>query len=325
MGRVKPSRLLNGTRRQLTDRTSAPPPPVVTPSLWQSVRLRPGLVLDFSQLPNRSLALDGVVLGRHIDTGRFRFSFDHHENPRFGVLSACEQVCDAIEMGLDPGHFRRILVNDVDRDVAAAVWLLLHPDRAHFVRERVTGLGRADSHGPDGPGATPTPQLRSSFPVPGTTPMRRDLYRAVEAVGEWLEGRRDAPPGPAPSPDMGAFAILCTDGAIVPAPFGAGGLYAAGWNAFVLGRELGPGRWQFTYAKRSDFVPFDFWPLLERIAGRESGWGGASTVGGSPRQSGSKLTPTEVAEFVRSCSASSSPNRRVLAPRRPRRAPRSAT
>lgn len=266
----------------------------------RAIRLQPGLVLPFGDLPDRTAALDGVVLGRHVDPLRYRFSFDHHETPRFGVLSTCEQVCDAIEMGLDPGRLERVLANDVDRDVAAAVWLLLHPSRAALVRERVAGLGRTDSHGPHAPGAVPTPHLRAVFPRKGTTPSLAGLFAAVDAVGDWLE-TGVTPPADAAPPDPDSFAIVCPEGTIAPAPYGAAGLYAAGWTAFILGQPLDSGSWRYTYAKKSDFVPFDFSPLLRALHSLEPGWGGASTIGGGPRVGGSRIAPRALAGLMRAC------------------------
>lgn len=264
---------------------------------WHAVRLIPGLVLPFDDLPERSVALDGVVLGRHFDPFRYRFSFDHHETPRFGLAATCEQVCDAIQMGFDPARLRHVLVNDVDRDVAAAVWLLLHPDRAVKVRERVIGLGRADSHGLHAPGAVPTPHFHATLPAKGSRPRNRDLLAAVDAVGNWLESGSNPAVSP-PEPDLAAFAITCPEARFIPAPNGSAGLYSDGWTAFVLARKLGRGRWQYTYAKKSDFVPFDFAPVLFALNALEPGWGGASTVGGSPRATGSRLEPRELASLI---------------------------
>lgn len=261
-----------------------------------AVVLRPGLVLRFDELPAATVALDGVVLGRHLDPAGYRFSFDHHENPRFGVLSTCEQVGDALALGLDPGRLENVLVNDVDRDVAAAVWLLINPERAGAVRKRVTALGRTDSHGPNAPAGAWTPHLSPFLPAPTETPTTEHLWRAVEAVGAWLEGV-DGPEVPARRDDD-AFAVLCPEGREVPAPLGSAALYAEGFDAFVLGTPLGPARWKYTYAKRSDFVPYSFQPLLARLNELEPGWGGASTIGGSPREAGSAINRVELARLV---------------------------
>lgn len=265
---------------------------------WEAVRLEPGRTLRFDELPERSVALDGAILGRHLDPVGYRFSFDHHEEPRFGLLSTCEQVCEAVELGLEPAHLETILANHLDRDVAASIWLLLNPGRAGAVRERVASLGRTDRHGPGAPGGVFTPQLGRFFTWGAAPAGRKELVRAVEAVGAWLEGHDEGGEIP-PERDPACFAILCPSGESVPAPTGAAGLYDQEHVAFVLGAPLGEARWRYTYARRSDFVPYSFTRFLAAVARLEPGWGGSSTVGGSPRPAGSELPPGQLAALVR--------------------------
>lgn len=79
------------------------------------------------------------------------------------------------------------------------------------------------------------------------------------------------------------------------------GIVAAGHYAFVLARERPDGRWTYTLQRTSDGVRFPLHQLYAALNEREGGselWGGGDTVGGSPRVSGSRMTPAEVAEVI---------------------------
>ena len=263
-----------------------------------SVRILPGTTLAFDDLPPRSIALDGVVLGCRIDPLAYRFSFDHHDGLRFPLLATCEQVCLAIELGLDPELIESVLINDLDRDVAAALWLLRHPARAEEVRDRITGLGRIDSHGPGAPGGAPTPEMQTWLPAHGVILDQAAVERAICGCTAWIDGRLPA----ANLPHQDGEAILLPGCERVPAQQGAAGLYRQGHRAFVLMRELSPGVWHYTACKRSDFHPYDLSRLRSLLAERESGWGGTSTLLGSPRPSGSRLPPEQMIDLLRSAS-----------------------
>ena len=90
-------------------------PPRTTPL---HVELVPGRTWTLDELPPRSIALDGAVRGPAIDTASARYSFDHHDGViRHATLATCEQVRDALLVGLDPRGYH-VFVNDVDGDTA---------------------------------------------------------------------------------------------------------------------------------------------------------------------------------------------------------------
>lgn len=126
-----------------------------------NLTIRIGHVWAFDDLPPNTIALDGAVTGPAVDAERRRFSFDHHAGCIRLVTSAtCQQVLDALLLGLDPSDCA-VLINDVDGDTVLAVWLLQHHalcrDAQALVRLRrlVAGVGATDAHGPAYPPADP--------------------------------------------------------------------------------------------------------------------------------------------------------------------------
>ena len=81
-------------------------------------------------------------------------------------------------------------------------------------------------------------------------------------------------------------------------------LFAAGVRAFLSVRENGGGRWTYSIGRMSPFVQFpieELYSVLTEAEGLEHGaygWGGSNTIGGSPRQGGSRLAPAQVEEIV---------------------------
>ena len=85
-------------------------------------------------------------------------------------------------------------------------------------------------------------------------------------------------------------------------------LYRDGITRAVTCRPLEDGSWQYTIARKSDLVAgFPVGPtstpgsILHALAEREPGWGGGSSIGGSPRNedgSSSRLSPDEVFALI---------------------------
>jgi hypothetical protein len=80
------------------------------------------------------------------------------------------------------------------------------------------------------------------------------------------------------------------------------GLFNDGIDAFVSVSELGNNRYAYSIGRRSLFIPFPVSRILEQLNAAEGNeldrWGGAPTIGGSPRVSGSALTPDVVAAII---------------------------
>jgi hypothetical protein len=80
-------------------------------------------------------------------------------------------------------------------------------------------------------------------------------------------------------------------------------IYRLGYDIGVLVTDAAHGTLTYTVGKRSDLVQYPLGPgdksdsLLGMLRAVEPGWGGGSTIGGSPRNqdgSSSKLGPEEV-------------------------------
>lgn len=171
------------------------------------VRVAPGLTLDFAQLPDRSIALDGVVQGPAVDTDRHRFSFDHHGDClRLVTAATCQQVADAILLGLEPARYTAY-VNDLDADTALSVALLAHPhwltghtSTSVAVRRLVASVAGRDAHGPAYPVTDPEllAAFRARVPLPGPV--------AVPATGGAAAPAAAPAAGGAPGLDSGGVA-----------------------------------------------------------------------------------------------------------------------
>jgi len=282
-----------------------------------------GKVVPLESLPPKSIALDGYVQGPAIDAESERYSFDHHGGcVRFATRATCQQVMDALLLGLDPSGFT-VYVNDVDGDTALAVWLLQNPSRVteEFVRRLVEAVGAVDAHG-------------STYPTMDTELVKAFFEGAMQPVYELQRAKKY---GEANLEELLAICLERIDklvaGTLEWSPrqektrsfeithTGTGGwvmaksddfifdlLYASGYTKAIAYQVLGDGSIAYTIAKKSEFVSgFPIGPaskpgtILYALNEREKGWGGSSTIGGAPRNadgSRSRLSPDEVFEVV---------------------------
>lgn len=282
-----------------------------------------GKTLDFPQLPPWSIALDGYVQGPALDNEQHRYSFDHHRGCiRLVTTATCEQVRDAILLGLDPSRYT-VYLNDVDTDTALAVWELRHPERLREARvaNYVTSAGLLDAHG----GAYPLvferrriewigqPETQARISGEYERLNLEQLHQLLDRIGERFE---QLVAGQAPSEEelrrleqkaefqrlfdgSGWTMIQASD------PHVLFDLYEQGIERIVTCRPQSDGSYAYTVARRSDFVDgFDVPAILAALAAAEPGWGGGSTIGGAPRHpdgSRSRLAPAEVFKLVEAC------------------------
>ncbi len=298
-----------------------------------SIRLRIELGHEwrFEDLPPRSIALDGAVLGPRIDPAKQRYSFDHHKGcVRLVTSATCQQVLDAMLLGLDPaGH--EVLVNDLDADTVLSIWLLEHygrwrrPDERERVRPLVASVAALDAHGPAYP--APDAHLATHFQALIMAPVRKaarstfeegtaaPLSKALACLESWWdsglvpESTSDDPGPTLAVTDRGSWilASLGDDPGANPLA-GMARLYEQGHDRIVLHRLL-RGEHYYTLAKRSDLVTaFPLPRLYEHLNRAESEaraatlspgetWGGGSSIGGGPRR-GSVLGPERVTQVV---------------------------
>jgi hypothetical protein len=281
------------------------------------VRVDRGAVVPFEQLPPRSIALDGFVQGPHVDADGERYSFDHHDRcVRHATRATCEQVFDALRLGLDPEGYT-VYVNDVDADTVLSVWLIRHRARAladEQVARLVRVVGAVDALGPSYPLSPPDAQLRDRMfdgACAPATPAFADngeqtLAACVANVTRLLDGELEAPEATAPPYTIthrGTGWVMARS-----AGWAFAQLYNAGCERAVVYAPLPDGSYAYTVGKKSEFVGrFPVGPhsregsILHALAQAEPGWGGGSTIGGAPRNadgSRSRLSPDEVFALV---------------------------
>lgn len=291
-------------------------------SAGERLVIRRGQVVAFDELPPRSLALDGYVQGPALDTDQRRFSFDHHDACiRLVTRATCQQVLDAMLLGLDPSDLT-VYINDVDGDTALSLWLLRNPERIHepAVRNLVESVGGIDAHGPSYPALDPG--VVAGFlagPMEPEVSARQDgsyqhtdleelIEECVIGIGDYV----DAGTPPAPKRERVEYHITHTGAGdwvmVHTEAYAFATLYADGYDRIISYRQLADRSWAYTVARRSDLIdgfpvgpPAKEGTILRALAEAEPGWGGGSSIGGSPRNadgSGSSMPPDQVFSLV---------------------------
>ncbi|HEY8079573.1 MAG TPA: hypothetical protein VIF62_35830 [Labilithrix sp.] len=299
-----------------------------------TIEVRPGPAITkdvfLAEHPPYSIALDGYVFGEPwlavTPKGPYR-NFNHHETVDRSCTSAtCEQVRRAVVLGIfdlfrvGGERTAQLWVNDCDQDVCLATWILLNADRASEPLVRM--LSQIEDLLDMSAGAYPMPherdllgQVRWIFePYARVRPdlcsmsgaSMREVIRDVHLrLDQFAMGRAGS------MPLVGEFkAIGGGDGwtlAEVTHQTARERLVAGGVRAAVeLYGKHGADRWLYALWRRSEYVVgFPIPKILEALNAREGfapidpkGWGGAATVGGSPRGRGSALAPKEVERIV---------------------------
>ncbi len=243
-----------------------------------------GKTITQDEMKPNSIYLDGACRGPHINNEKRSYSFDHHGGcSRFATLSTCQQVILALELGLDPRGMT-IYVNDLDADTTLSVWLLLHPTRAihDHVKEMVNKVGFVDSHGP----VQEPSKLHKCLSHYGVEQSMEMLKEDLKMIDSWyFKGNEDSLPEPKSFPPCRAIG-LDNRGMLYEytAITGFSELYEV-CVAGILMPEGPRGTVGSTIGKKSDFVSYDIQGFLNAMNNLESGWGGASTIGGAPRHS----------------------------------------
>lgn len=283
-----------------------------------------GYTRTLSQMPKKSIALDGFVQGPEIDLDNERISFDHHDKViRTFTRATCQQVMDAILLGFDPEGYT-VYINDVDGDTVLACWLLQNPRLAvrTYIRGLVEAVGAVDAHGPAYPliegdmlaeifyhgVMTPVSDAHKNKTY-STCDLEALLLICMQRLDDMVDGETfgvDEADNPLPvhysiSHEGKGWAMVYSDGAVFST------LYEDGINA-AIAYSLGfDGTWGYTVAKKSEFVNFPVGPvskpgtILHMLSKVEPGWGGGSSIGGAPRHPDGKrssLPPTRVFELV---------------------------
>lgn len=258
-----------------------------------------GLTVPREQMEARTIYLDGVVRGPVIDTERASYSFDHHgECVRLVTQATCQQVRTALELGLDSSGFR-VVLNDLDADSSLALWLLRHPDRSTDDRMAalVDEVAFIDAHGPV---REIPPLMKALEHSPEDTQDLDTLWEDQQTIDAWYRDGDSALPASQESRFVSGVGLR-RDGTVEQFGdiAGFGELYDRGFVAGLLCPEAPGGTIGYIVGKRSEFVDFDVPAFLREMNTREQGWGGASTIGGAPRQPDGRRSEVSVHEVAK--------------------------
>lgn len=281
--------------------------------------------------PPFSIALDGFVSDCTKRSPRPppdgpHANFDHHANSdRLSTRATCEQVRMEIQMGLFD-TFRldglpevNIHVNDCDEDTCLAVWALENHERVLNVQDP---LIQNLFHTEDRLDVT-----AGTFPFGNTSQVRKlawifEPYQRARAEGALTEMTADgmkstieAVCGRINKYGLGEAEEIAVEGhynviggrpdwSMVEetGPAARMAMFAAGITAFVS--VLGDGR--FVLGKRSVWTAFPLEEIYDALnkaekkglVAKDNLWDGSNTVGGSPRKTGSSLTPKRLEAIV---------------------------
>lgn len=297
--------------------------PQVTPMGWR----------DFCMKTEKhSIALDGYVAGAtNLNFKRKIANFNHHEDcNRYATRATCDQIRLAIHSGLfdffrnDNGEVEMdIYVNDCDEDVCLSVFLLKYG----YISENVMSPALNTLVSMENELDT----TAGAYPYPKDFPLLRKMawifapYRIARSNG-LLKTK-------SPAVFEGIITDVCnrimehihgnsqeialdTNYEVLETGKGFSlvkeigfdsrtGMFSDGIKAFVsIVNDRGNGHYDYVIGKMSPFVPFNIPSCLKALNEAEGNdtdlWGGSNTIGGSPRVTGSKLTPEQVISIINS-------------------------
>lgn len=279
-----------------------------------------GKVWDFESLPNKSIALDGAVMGPKIDNQNKKYSFDHHGNCiRHSTSATCVQVLDAILLGFNPDGFN-VYINDVDEDTVLATALLLKPEIVFIehVQDIVRAMGLIDAHG----NAYPLKDnLRKEIDIlmhkvmhgfyksktekiSTNDDLKKLFFECIEQFYLMIEGEYKNIDITLPQVEYKIEPKTNSDWTMVHSHAHVfSEMYKQGYDKVVLWFEMRDGSISYTIGKKSEFIDFPVKEILDNLNDVEKGWGGGSTIGGAPRHidgSRSKLKPEKIVEIINS-------------------------
>jgi hypothetical protein len=298
----------------------------------------PGVVVTWDDFqatkPPYSIALDGYASGQtnYTPAGPFA-SFNHHEDvDRLATRSTCMQIYFSIVLGLfdafkkDGKRFAHVFVNDADQDVCLSYWLLTHPEMARSMTwgEPLAKLVVLEDFLDASGGAYPyddsndpisllTQQAWVFEPYTNAREERRlhsmngaaltALINEVSArISLFAENK-----GQSVAFDTKPFIIGGGPGwkmIVEKSGYTRTSIYDSGIGAFVGMRERNDGNYTYVLGKMSPYIPFPLEQLyetlntLENLDSIDNRWGGSDIIGGSPRKTGSRLSPQQIEEII---------------------------
>ena len=282
----------------------------------------PGTLLVEDTLPRKSIAIDGIFTGTFIDPVGERLSFDHHSPvlPRHCQVPTCKQIFDAqiLDWQFPIRHDGRIWVyfNDIDLDSMLSIFLLTlsKEQLTNRVEQWVNVTGSADVFGPSYTHDEKFVKIRdflyykilrkhtgkSSKEIISSI-LENFYYYAEKDTLNYSKHKHKTKslfkieqslfvhPSKPDTPIL-LMAIQSEDPVFEEA-------YNEGADIVLAVRRKGE-RYKYSIAKKHDYIAYDLLELLGAIVEREKGWGGASSIIGSPEQ-GSSMQPMELLDLIK--------------------------
>ncbi len=286
-----------------------------------------------------TIFLDGVCQGPpFLDAERRVFNLDHHADcVRQFTLSSCEQALVLVRRGLDMReHTWALYANDPDLDTVLAIWLLLNaahvaenPELRAAIAPLIRVEGALDVHGREGLDLVALPADVLERTLQRLDELRRNeqaarrggpwarvdalefaavQLRAIDAMvfpPNYFEGFRHVEALASAELSNHRVAVVCrSDQGIFEAEQDLKKLYGKRLGVVALEKEphvytlrqvdsFLPGSLELAYARLNILDP------AVRSGGSRNRWGGSAEIGGSPRQTGTRLSPQEIAEACR--------------------------
>ncbi len=279
--------------------------------------------------PAMSVALDGYCVGGPgFDEERLILNIDHHVRvDRIATRSSCLQAMIHVKMGIFDGFCDEagrpcmtVYCNGCDQDVALATYILLHPE--HIDRPKLRELVRAEDLMDMSGGLYPSKQrlhlmkelnwimrpytaARASGKLheldgKGMEKLVREMHRRIKL--SLFNGAKQV------DVDTSFEVVAEHPGWTLVREIGEAariGMAEKRIKAFVSIIGESNGRRHYAIGRLSPFIPFPVARLYEALNRAEGlgpeakhRWGGSNTIGGSPRQVGSKLTPEQIEAIV---------------------------
>ena len=302
------------------------------------VYLEPRVVIQWQDFINSkppfSIALDGYVKGppRFLIQGPYA-NFNHHEGvARIATRSTCAQVYYYIRLGLldtfqkngEPNA--RVYINDVDQDVCLSCWLLKNSTKLERLRfdnvlvqlilfeDILDASAGAYPINPDNPQIRrqawiyePYTQARMDGSIYRMSKKEmKDILRSVCArIDAAIDGRSGEIELDTRFEKIGGgpgWQLIDEQG-----PYARTKLFSEKIKAYVALVENKEDRYAYTIGKMSPFVTFPLERIYsalnkaEGLSSQENCWGGSAIIGGSPRKTGSRLSPEKVQKVINAC------------------------
>ncbi len=277
--------------------------------------------------PEGSIAIDGYVSGAPRWDGDKRIlCINHHEGcDRLTTRCTAAQasiliksgLLKAFNHGLEEVH---LFVNDCDEDVTLTVWLFLNAhhtesiinpilNRIINVEDMLDTTAGSYGYPANMPALHENNWLFQAYKIARTNGAleRRDEREFRMIIGDGCLRISQAVAG------RGEEIPLDTDYEVMNTNTGWSmvreiglnarlGMYSDGVDAFVSVTARTDGKFTYSVGRRSIFIPFPLPEVLKKLDEIERNpnhhWGGSDTIGGSPRATGSRLTPPEVRGII---------------------------